>query len=124
RRVGNASQLDALRAQRFYADAVARLAHAQMAAAVARERLAGALGLWRVDAARIQLPERLPDLPPSAVGPEGLEARAPAQRLDVRAARAAGWTEEAGLTARTDVRSAWLAYRGAYDLASHTRDTV
>src|SRR5690606_38736853 len=35
-----------------------------------------------------------------------------------------GWTEEAGLTARTDVRSAWLAYRGAYDLASHTRDTV
>ena len=28
------------------------------------------------------------------------------------------------MNARADVRTAWLAYRGAYDLAQHTRDAV
>ena len=124
RSVGNSSELEFLRAQTVYADAVAHLTAAQIAAAVERERLIQAMGLWGVEAERAQLPERLPDLPITAVGPEGLEARAVAQRFDVRAGRLEGLAGEAGVNARADVRTAWLAYRGAYDLAGHAREAI
>ena len=121
REVGNSSELETLRAQTLYADAVAHLTTLQVAAAVERERLVQALGLWGADADAVQLPERLPELPRAAIGAEGLEARAVAQRFDVHAGRLEGLSGEAGVNARADVRTAWLAYRGAYDLAQHAR---
>jgi hypothetical protein len=124
RRVGNASELDALRGQRFYAEAVGHLTHAQATAAIERERLAQAMGIWGPEAERIQLPDRLPDLPTATVGPEGLEARAIAQRFDLRAARVANTPDEAAINARADLRTAWLGYRGAHELALHARQAV
>lgn len=124
RQVGNSTELEFLRAQAVYADAVANLTAAQAAAAIERERLVQAMGLWGTEAERIQLPERLPDLPSTAVGPDGLEARAVFQRLDVRAGRLDGMAGEAGVNARADVRSAWLAYRAEYDLAKHAQEAI
>jgi hypothetical protein len=124
RNVGNASELDALRGQHFYAEAVALLTQAQAEAAIERERLAQALGIWGEDAERVQLPDRLPDLPATAIGPEGIEARAIAQRFDLRAARVAGSAEEAAINARAEIRTAWLGYSGAHELARHAREAI
>ena len=124
RQVGNASELEWLRAQTLHADAAASLTAAQLAAALDRERLIQTLGLWGADADQVRLPGRLPDLPPAAIGPEGLEDRAVAQRFDVRAGRIEGLAGEAGVNARADVRTAWLAYRASYDLARHARDAL
>ena len=124
RQVGNASELELLQAQTLYADAVADLTAAQLAAAVERERLIQTLGLWGANADRVQLPQRLPDLPPAAIGPESLEDRAVAQRFDVRAGRIEGLAGEAGVNARADVRTAWLAYRASHDLAQHAREAL
>ena len=124
RAVGNTSELETLRAQTLYADAVGHLTTLQVAAAVERERLVQALGLWGADAEAVQIPQRLPDLPRAPIGPEGLEARAVAQRFDVQAGRLEGLSGEAGVNARADVRTAWLAYRGAYDLARHAREAL
>ncbi len=124
RQVGNATELELLRAQTLYADAVANLTAAQLNAALERERLVQTLGLWGADADRVQLPERLPDLPPAAIGPDGLEDRAVAQRFDVRAGRVEELAGEAGVHARADVRTAWLAYRASHDLAKHARDAL
>lgn len=124
RQVGNSTELEFLRAQAMYADAVAHLSAAQVAAAVERERLVQAMGLWGEEAERVRLPERLPDLPRAAVGPDGLEERAVAQRFDVRAGRLEGLAGEAGVNARAEVRSAWLAYRGAHDLVQHAHQAI
>jgi len=124
RRVGSSSELETLRAQRLYADALAQLTTVQVAAAVERERLVQMLGLWGADAERVQLPERFPELPRAPLGADGLEARAVAQRFDVHAGRLEGLAGEAGVNARADVRTAWLAYRGAYDLARHAREAL
>ncbi len=124
RRVGNSTELETLRAQTLYADAVAHLTTVQVAAAVERERLVQTLGLWGEMAERVQLPGRLPDLPAAPIGADGLEARAIAQRFDVQAGRLEGLAGEAGVNARADVRTAWLAYRGAYSLARHARDAL
>lgn len=122
--VGNASELETLRAQTLYADSVAHLTAVQLAAALARETLVQTIGLWGPEAERVRLPERLPDLPRAPVGPDGLEARAVAQRFDVESGRLQGLPGEAGINARGEVRAAWLAYRGAYDLARHARDAL
>ena len=124
RNVGNASELETLRAQTLYADSVAHLTAVQLAAALARETLVQTIGLWGPEAERVRLPERLPDLPRAPVGPDGLEARAVAQRFDVESGRLQGLPGEAGINARGEVRAAWLAYRGAYDLARHARDAL
>jgi hypothetical protein len=124
RSVGNASELETLRAQTLYADAVAHLTAVQLTASLERERLVQALGLWGPDAERVQLPDRLPELPRTPVGPEGLEARAVAQRFDVEAGKLQGLPGEAGIKARGEIRAAWLAYRGAYDLARHAHDAL
>ena len=124
RQIGNSTELEFLRAQAVYADTVANLTAAQAAAAIERERLVQAIGLWGEEADRVQLPQRLPDLPMTVVGPEGLEARAVSQRFDVRVGRLEGSVGEAGVNARADVRSAWLAYRGEYDLAKHAQEAI
>lgn len=83
---GNFPKLTHAREQAFYAEAAAQLARARHGAAAARERLARVMGLWGEDLA-FQLPERLPDLPPSVRDGGDLEAQALAQRLDVQGAR-------------------------------------
>jgi outer membrane protein TolC len=85
--VGNYSKLAHMREQAFYADAIAQLARARQAAVSERERLTRFMGLWGEDAARFQLPERLPDLPATTREFENAEQLALEQRLDVRGAR-------------------------------------
>jgi outer membrane protein TolC len=84
--VGNFPRLTHAREQAFYADATAQLARARHGATAARERLARLMGLWG-DELAFELPERLPDLPPSVREGEDLEAQAIAQRLDVQSAK-------------------------------------
>jgi hypothetical protein len=124
RQVGNSSELETLGAQTLYADAVTHLTTMQVVSALARERLVQTLGLWGESAEQVQLPDRLLDLPLAPIPADSLEARAVAQRFDVQAGRLEGLAGEAGVNARADVRTAWLSYRGAYDLARHSRDAV
>ncbi len=86
--VGNFSKLQRARQQVFYADAATQLASAQHGATAAREELVRLLGLDDAQAARLQLPERLPDLPKAPRAPQEVSAAAAEQRLDVRLARA------------------------------------
>ncbi|MFN3565070.1 MAG: TolC family protein [Burkholderiaceae bacterium] len=86
--VGNYSRLQRSREQAFYADAAAQYTRAQLAAAGAREALARALGLDGALAARLKLPDRLPDLPGAPRDEAELARRAFDERLDVRLARA------------------------------------
>lgn len=86
--VGNFSRLQRAREQAFYADAVAQLARAQQAARSAREALVRTLGLDAQQAERLQLPERLPDLPKAPQDEAALGRTALEERLDVRMARA------------------------------------
>jgi len=86
--VGNFNALQRAREQRFYAEAALELARAESAAFAARERLTRALGLWG-EQTTYTLPERLPELPAQPDERPDIERAAIAQRLDVRAARAA-----------------------------------
>ena len=86
--VGNFSKLQRARQQVFYADATTQLAAAMHAATAAREELVRALGLDDAQAARLALPERLPDLPQAPRDAAEVAATAIDQRLDVRLARA------------------------------------
>jgi outer membrane protein TolC len=86
--IGNFSKLQRARQQVFYADATTQLASAQHAATAAREELVRALGLDDAQAARLALPDRLPDLPKAPREPKEVAATATEQRLDVQLARA------------------------------------
>ena len=101
--VGNFNRLAQAREQQFQAVAALQLAQARHEAIATRERLVRLLGLWGDQAARLQLPERLPELPAEPADRPGLEREAMATRLDVIGARAA--TESAaralGLTRAT-----------------------
>jgi outer membrane protein TolC len=85
--VGNFSKLQRARQHAFYADATAQLALAQHAATATREALVRRLGLDEGQAAQLQLPDRLPDLPKEPKAPTDVSAAAMQQRLDVRLAR-------------------------------------
>jgi outer membrane protein TolC len=87
-RIGNFSKLQRARQQVFYADAATQLASAQHAATAAREELVRVLGLDDAQAAKLVLPERLPDLPKAPREASEVAATATAQRLDVQLARA------------------------------------
>ncbi len=104
--VGNFSKLQQAREQAFYADAVTQLARAQHAQIATRERLVRLLGLDAEQAARLNLPDRLPDLPKSPRSEAEIAQMAFAQRLDVQMARAAAQTtaRSEGLTQLTS----WL----------------
>jgi len=84
--VGNWPRLTRDREQAVYADATAQLARARQAQRAAREKLTRLMGLWGEDIA-YALPERLPELPPTARDGAEQEAQALRQRLDVQAAR-------------------------------------
>jgi outer membrane protein TolC len=86
---GNFNRLDRARQQLFYADASSQLAAAQNHAAVQREALVRLLGLTDAQSARLQLPQRLPDLPAQARSPQDVARAALAGRLDVQLAQAA-----------------------------------
>ncbi len=87
--VGNFSPLQRAREQAFYADAVVQQARAQHARLAAREKLVRALGLDPMQAAQLQLPPRLPDLPAQPRTPQSVAQAAFDSRLDIQAARAA-----------------------------------
>ena len=84
--VGNFPKLTYAREQAFYAETTAQLARARHGELAARERLARLMGLWGDDL-KLELPERLPELPKAAREGGDLEAQALAQRLDVQGAR-------------------------------------
>lgn len=100
--VGNFSKLQRAREQSFYADAALNLARAEQAQRSTRERLTRLLGTWGAQS-QFTLPERLPDLPESAMDLPDLERVALEQRLDVRGAKLAAQqtAKNLGLTRTT-----------------------
>jgi outer membrane protein TolC len=85
--VGNFNKLQRARQQSFYADSAAQFAASAHAASAAREELVRLLGLSDAQAAQLQLPERLPELPQEARAPGAVTGQALQQRLDVQLAR-------------------------------------
>jgi outer membrane protein TolC len=152
RQVGSAATLDLLRAQQLHAQATARKAQRDADARLLREALQYRTGIWGISIENMQLADRLPELPPSSVNAEGLEAIAVSQRVDMQAARAAFARHEAGtsasagaganaarpalhdahqamldataLRARAELRGAWIGYRSRLELARHACDVA
>lgn len=124
---GNFNKLQRAREQSFYAEAVAQLASAQHAATAAREELVRQLGLTDAQAAQLQLPDRLPDLPKTPHQASVVTAGAKEQRLDVQLARhqldLAGKSQ--GLNLLTSVLDVELGIRRdtVFDNAEGTRST-
>jgi outer membrane protein TolC len=85
---GNFSRIEAAREQSFDAEASADLARAELAAQQSREALIRLLGLPGDLAAKLTLPDRLPDLPATPDDESVLAHRAFDERLDVALARA------------------------------------
>ncbi|HBU30626.1 MAG: RND transporter [Thiobacillus sp. GWE1_62_9] len=83
--VGNWSKLKQAREQSFYADAALALARADQAKGQARERLVRLMGLANGD--KVQLPERLPDLPAALPRLPDVEQQAMASRIDLQMTR-------------------------------------
>ncbi len=86
--VGNFTRLQRVRQQAFYADASIQLLASQQTATATREALIRLLGLKDADIDKLNLPERLPDLPKSFLSPEAVSQALTKQRLDVRMAHA------------------------------------
>jgi outer membrane protein TolC len=86
---GNFSKLMRARQQVFYADAASQLASARHNLTATREQLVRLLGLDSAQAAQLQLPKRLPDLPEAPRSPDEVAQAASGQRLDIRLAQAA-----------------------------------
>lgn len=84
-KAGNWPRLTALREKAFYTDALNGFARARATALSTREGLARLMGID--DPSRIQLPERLPDLPAALRDTTDAERVALDERLDVRAAK-------------------------------------
>jgi len=102
---GNFSALQRAREEAFAADALASLAQAQRAQRRARESLARTLGLDASQAARLTLPEHLPELPTTLPPETAALQSALDERLDLRLARArlAELARAQGLTRVTGV---------------------
>ncbi|MDI9330365.1 MAG: TolC family protein [Alphaproteobacteria bacterium] len=87
--VGNFNRISRAREQSFYADAATRLATAQHQVTASKEVLVRLLGLDEAQAQILKLPERLPDLPQTALEPQAVGALATQGRLDIRLAQSA-----------------------------------
>lgn len=85
---GNFSRLDRARQQSFYTDAATALTTSTHDALAAREALIRMLGLTAPQIAKLQLPERLPELPENPRSTQEVGRIATADRLDVRLAEA------------------------------------
>jgi outer membrane protein TolC len=83
--VGNWSKLKQAREQSFYADAALAVARAEQAKGQTRERLIRLMGLPGAD--RLQLPDRLPDLPETLPRLPDVEQQAMASRIDLQTTR-------------------------------------
>jgi outer membrane protein TolC len=83
--VGNWSKLKQAREQSFYADAALAVARAEQAKGQTRERLVRLMGLPGAD--RLQLPDRLPDLPETLPRLPDVEQQAMASRIDLQTTR-------------------------------------
>ena len=79
---GNWSKLKQAREQAFYADAALAVARAGQARLAARERLVRLMGLPNSD--RLQLPDRLPDLPETVPALPDVEQQAMDSRIDLQ----------------------------------------
>jgi outer membrane protein TolC len=86
-KAGNFSALQRDTQQLFFADAVAQLGHARHTDVRAREALVRLLGLNSEQTKRLQLPEKLPDVPTQLTHAETLAAQGN-ERLDVQLAQA------------------------------------
>lgn len=86
---GNFSKLMRARQQVFYADAASQLASARHNLTATREQLVRLLGLDSTQAAQLQLPDRLPDLPDAPRAANEVAQAASGKRLDIRLAQAA-----------------------------------
>jgi outer membrane protein TolC len=86
--VGNFSKLQRAREHAFYAEATAQVARARQGAQAGGEALVRVLGLDAAQAAKLVLPDRLPDLPPAPKGEAATTRTALEERLDVRMAKA------------------------------------
>jgi outer membrane protein TolC len=103
--VGNFSRLQRAQHQAFYADAVANQVRALHGATAAREALVRLLGLPAGQVRKLQLLERLPDLPEAPRDEADVAKAALDERLDVQLARADldGTARDLGLTRVTSV---------------------
>ena len=99
--VGNWSKLKQAREQSFYADAALAVARAEQVKGQTRERLVRLMGLPGVD--RLQLPDRLPDLPAAILPLPDVEQQAMASRIDLQMTRlqAEALAKNLGLTRST-----------------------
>ena len=110
--VGNFSRLARSRQQMFYADATTDLAAARHEARAAREQLVRLLGLDDEQAARLTLPDQLPEIPDTPLQPDDVASSLNERRLDVRLAEAelAAATRAQGLgriTTFTDIEAGY-----------------
>jgi len=98
---GNWSKLKQAREQSFYADSALAVARTGQAKRAARERLARLMGLTRAD--RVQLPDRLPDLPASIPMLPDVEQQAMDSRIDLQVVKQQAETlaKNLGLTRST-----------------------
>jgi hypothetical protein len=110
---GNFNRISRAREQAFYADAATRLAAASHQATATREELVRRLGLDEAQAGQLQLPGRLPDLPPQAMDPQTAGAQATRNRLDIRLARSnyEAYARSQGLTTVTSFTDIELTAR-------------
>jgi len=98
---GNWSKLKQAREQSFYADSALAVARAGQAKLAARERLVRLMGLTHAD--RVQLPDRLPDLPASIPLLPDVEQQAMDSRIDLQVVKQQAETlaKNLGLTRST-----------------------
>ena len=104
---GNFSALQRAREEAFEADALTELARARRAQRTTRETLVRALGLDAGQAAALQLPEHLPDLPPAP--PDGAStspAGTDAETVDAASADASRAALQSALDTRLDLQLA------------------
>jgi len=99
--VGNWSKLKQAREQSFYADAALAVARAEQVKGQTRERLVRLMGLDNGD--RLQLADRLPDLPAAMPPLPDVEQQAMASRIDLQMTRlqAEALAKNLGLTRST-----------------------
>jgi len=110
---GNFNRLERARQQSYEADARARLTLARQHELEERESLVRLLGLNAQQAAALQLPARLPDLPIEPRSPADVSANINATRLDLRLANATWQSLNArrGLTSVNSLAELELALR-------------
>jgi outer membrane protein TolC len=111
--VGNFNRLQRARQQAFYADAATQWAIAQQTAMTTREELVRLLGLTDDQEKKLNLPQRLPDLPETPRSPEEVSQAARSGRLDIQWAKAAyaAAAKEQGLTLITSLTDIELGVR-------------